>query len=113
MQPGEIHTLRQGNPRAAAWRPRDSSRTPCMQTRPQPEVSLVRRPTISSPPADRATCSAKALSLPVLQAARALGLAREVTRSLGPAVPEHVGHAAALVLVARHDEERVRKAVQV
>src|SRR4029077_14647697 len=65
-----------------------------------------------SPPS-RAACSANALSLPVLHATSARGFTVSSPPALGPAVPEDVRDAAALVLVARHHEEGIGEPVQV
>src|SRR5262249_17929428 len=65
----------------------NSSRTPCMLTRPNVSVTVVKAPTISKSPVRRASCKAQALSLPLDQAIKALGVSSSIVPVLPTALP--------------------------
>src|SRR5580693_8325812 len=60
-------TFQQGRPRASACLSRSDSRTPCIDTRPNSDVIVVRIPTTSTSPEPRTSCNERAESLPLLQ----------------------------------------------
>src|SRR5215475_831208 len=76
-----------GKPTAASCICSNSSRTPCMLTRPNVSVTVVKAPTISKSPVRRASCKAQALSLPLDQAIKALGVSSSIVPVLPTALP--------------------------
>src|SRR5512146_1890326 len=68
-----MRTFLHGSATASAWRSSNSSRTACIETLEKSVVTVVRRPTTSTSPASRSTCSAHELSFPLLHATQAFG----------------------------------------
>src|SRR5262245_45390913 len=65
-----------GRPRASAWAWSSERRTPCIATRSWTSLTVVRSPTTSTSGVARRTCSAHALSFPLLQASQAFTIGR-------------------------------------
>src|SRR5262245_31316424 len=65
-----------GRPRASAWAWSSERRTPCIATRSWTSLTVVRSPTTSTSGVARRTCSAHALSFPLLQASQAFTIDR-------------------------------------
>src|SRR5262245_8993357 len=78
-----------GRPRAAAWAWSSERRTPCIATRSWTSFTVVRRPVTSTSGDARSTCSAHALSLPLLPASQAFTIARSPPPGTGAEPPAH------------------------
>src|SRR5712692_8684542 len=78
-------TFTSGRPTDSACASSRASRTACMATRAYAALTVVSRATTSTSPRWRVTCSAQALSFPVLQDIQALGRLTLAPRKSGSA----------------------------
>src|SRR3984957_13810528 len=112
-------TFHARSPRAAVCSSRSDSRTPCIETRPNAAVTVVRVPTTSPSPACRTSWSARAESLPLLHETTAFrrgamtlqdyhGGAADGARACSPRAPAAAHHTNALAPSSRRSASHER-----